>query len=82
MQDRLKTDVATAARKIMHSHILTLHGTADRTIPVADGYAVTDAVRNATMRVFEGADHGFSTQGPEVCATVVEHVQQHLQTLE
>ena len=80
MQDRLNTDVAAAARSIVHSHVLTLHGTADRTIFITDGFAVTDAVKSSTMRVFEGADHGFSKHGPQVIATVVEHVQQHVES--
>lgn len=79
MQDRLNTDVAAAARIIENGHILTLHGTADRVIPISDGFAVTDAVKKSAMRVFEGADHGFSKHGPEVVAAVVEHVQKHLQ---
>ena len=82
LQERVDTDVPAAAKKIRHSHILTLHGTADSTMPISNGYAVTEAVRNSSIRVFEGADHGFSKHGPEVVAAVVEHVQRHLQALE
>ena len=81
LQERCDTDVPTAVKTITHSHVLTLHGTADSTIPIADGYAVTDAVKDSSMRVFEGADHVFSGHGPEVVAAVVEHVKQHLQAL-
>ena len=81
LQERVDTDVPAAAKTIRHSHILTLHGTADKTMPITNGYAVTDAVENSSMRVFEGADHVFSKHGPEVVAAVVEHVQQHLQAL-
>jgi fermentation-respiration switch protein FrsA (DUF1100 family) len=81
MQDRLNTDVAAAATAIARSHILTLHGSADRTIPLADGYAVTDIVRtgHAIIKVFDGADHGFSQHGPEVVAAIVEHILEQLQ---
>ena len=81
MQERLNTDVAAAARGIVKSHILTLHGTADRTIPLADGHAVMDAMRKgrASIQVFDGADHGFSQHGPELVAAVVEHVLTQLQ---
>ncbi len=81
LQERVDTDVPAAAKTIRHSHILTLHGTTDSTMPISNGYAVRDAVKNSNMRVFEGADHGFSKHGPEVVAAIVEHVQQHLQAL-
>ena len=78
MQDRLHTDVAAAARAIRKSHILTLHGTADSTMPIENGYAITDAMRtgHASIKVFDGADHGFTQHGAEFVATVVQHVLQ------
>jgi len=82
LQERVTTDVPAAAKTIRHSHILTLHGTADSTMPISNGYAVTEAVKNSSMRVFEGADHGFAKHGPEVVAAVVEHIQRRLQALQ
>ena len=74
-------DVAAAARAIEKSQILTLHGTADRTIPIADGYAITDAVKtgHASIVVFDDADHGFSQHGPELVSTVTKHILQQVQ---
>jgi len=62
MNERLTTDMEAAAKAIQQARVLTLHGTADDTIPVSDASEFDHRVKNHTLRVVEGADHGFSQE--------------------
>ena len=62
MDERLSTDMEAAARAVRHSRVLTIHGSADDTIPVSDASEFARCIRNHTLHVVEGADHGFSEE--------------------
>lgn len=62
MDERLATDMEAAARAIRRSRVLTIHGSADGTIPVSDASEFARCIRNHTLHVVEGADHGFSDE--------------------
>ncbi|KAK9814056.1 hypothetical protein WJX72_000039 [[Myrmecia] bisecta] len=51
MQDRLSTNMDAAARGIKHSQVLTLHGSADATIPVEDALSFAERIARHTLYV-------------------------------
>ena len=74
MQQRLSIDMAAAAASIQHSHVLTIHGTADRTIPVEDAHKFADHIEHHTLRTVEGANHRFSQHGDEAIALALDFI--------
>ncbi len=43
-----------------HPQVLTLHGSADDTVPVTNGEEFARHIKQHTLQVVDGADHGFS----------------------
>ena len=62
MQERMTTDMEAAAKAIVRARVLSIHGSADDTIPVGDALEFARCVANHTLHVVEGADHGFSQE--------------------
>ncbi|CAM9647621.1 unnamed protein product [Ectocarpus fasciculatus] len=50
------------AASITRSKVLTIHGTEDETIPVADAYEFDKVLANNELVVVEGATHRFATE--------------------
>ncbi|CAN0556870.1 unnamed protein product, partial [Ectocarpus sp. 8 AP-2014] len=48
------------------SKVLTIHGTEDETIPVADAYEFDKVLPNNELVVVEGATHRFATEPEQV----------------
>lgn len=42
------------------AQVLTLHGSADDTVPAKNAEEFARHIRNHTLKVVDGADHGFS----------------------
>lgn len=59
MAERMGLDMAAAASKISISEVLTIHGTADPTIPVEDAHSYAKVISTHTLTLVEGADHSF-----------------------
>lgn len=59
MHERVNLDMAAAASKISLTEVLTIHGSADTTVPVEDAHAYSKAIRPHTLTVIDGADHSF-----------------------
>ncbi|GFR43014.1 hypothetical protein Agub_g4015 [Astrephomene gubernaculifera] len=84
VSERMSLDMLAAARRIRHSRVLTLHGTADTVIPVGDAQLLLGAMREGRREqgeeqdgwhelvLVEGADHFF--RRPEEAAVVVQRV--------
>lgn len=74
LQDRLDTDMAAAARKIRLAEVLTLHGSADRVIPVEDAYQWGGLITHHELKLVAGGDHNFlaAEHADAVVAAVVE----------
>eukprot|EP00879_Flechtneria_rotunda_P006261 GHRR01006580.1.p1 GENE.GHRR01006580.1~~GHRR01006580.1.p1 ORF type:complete len:331 (+),score=107.37 GHRR01006580.1:101-1093(+) len=66
MMERLHTDMSEAAALIEHCKVLTIHGTADTTIPIKDGRQFAAVVPNCSLVEVEGADHNFRTSPDHV----------------
>ena len=71
IEERLTTDMVAAAQRIQCSPVLTLHGSADDTIPVRDAKEFAKHILHHTLRVVDGADHRFTQHGGVVVNEVV-----------
>lgn len=61
LEERLSISIEKAARTIdKNVSVLTVHGTADETIPVEDGKSFDTVVANHALALIEGADHRYS----------------------
>jgi uncharacterized protein len=62
MAQRLAVEMDVEVQKICSSAVLTIHGTADRVIPVEDAYSFERLISNHELFVLDGADHYY--RGP------------------
>jgi alpha/beta superfamily hydrolase len=60
IDNRNAFDISTAANGIKRSHVLTIHGDADVTVPMQDAYKFEKAIRNHTLKILKGASHNFN----------------------
>lgn len=76
MDERLATDMAEACRHIKCSQVLTVHGTADTTIPYQDALKFDGLIGGHQLVLVEGADHNFraTTHAQELTEAVVSFV--------
>ncbi len=66
--------MAAACARIARSRVLTVHGSADTTIPLApDGRAFAAAIAGSGLEVVEGADHNFRA-APHHASQLIEAV--------
>ena len=72
MQQRMSIDMAAAAVSIQHSAVLTIHGTADRTISVADAHKFAEHTKRHTLSLVDGADHRFTRHGDSAIELAVD----------
>lgn len=61
LQERVTLDMAPYCAAIKNSKVLTIHGTADSTIPVQDGQQIADRIAGSEIVVVQDADHNFRT---------------------
>lgn len=81
LAERLATNIAAAARSISSDlAVLTVHGTADDTIPVDDGKAFDRVVSNHKLVLVEGADHRFSKHREELKEAVSSFIRTHAES--
>lgn len=59
--------------------VLTVHGSADETIPVNDALEFAKIIPNHELQIIEGADHKFSSHQDELTSVVVRFVKESLQ---
>ena len=61
MDARLACDIEAECRRIPTDvSVLTIHGTKDEVIPVADGQSIADLVPGNKIHIIENADHSFT----------------------
>ena len=53
---------------------LTVHGSADMTIPVEDAYEFAKLIPNHKLHVIEGANHNYTAHRKEVADAVVDFI--------
>ncbi|CAI9110718.1 OLC1v1010787C1 [Oldenlandia corymbosa var. corymbosa] len=56
--------------------VLTVHGSADDIVPVDDAMEYAKVIRNHTLRIIEGAGHGFNQQQDELVSAVLSFIEQ------
>ncbi|CAM9552706.1 unnamed protein product [Hapterophycus canaliculatus] len=65
-EERAALNMKKTAGAIKRSKVLTIHGTEDETIPVADAHEFDKALPNSELVVVEGATHRFATKPEQV----------------
>ena len=70
MNARMSHDMAKICQAVEKSSVLTIHGGADKTIPLADAHEFAKNIKRHELAVIEGASHNYHT---------TEHSQQMIQ---
>lgn len=79
LEERLSLDMAAAAAAVKHVKVLTIHGTADKVIPVEDGRKFAATLQGNRIVEVEGADHNFtgsSTHLQQLIAAVLNFLKE------
>ncbi|KAK9705449.1 hypothetical protein RND81_07G058100 [Saponaria officinalis] len=73
---RLNTDMHEASLKIdKHCRVLTVHGSADETIPVEDAYEFAKVIQNHKLHIIEGANHSYSKHQDQLVPVVIDFIK-------
>lgn len=59
--------------------VLTVHGSADETIPVEDALEFSKIIPNHKLHVIEGADHCYTSHQAELVSVVLDFIKAALQ---
>ncbi|KAL6274478.1 hypothetical protein ACE6H2_025170 [Prunus campanulata] len=80
LMDRLSTDMHEACLQIdKECRVLTVHGSADETIPVEDALEFSKIIPNHKLHVIEGADHCYTSHQAELVSVVLDFIKAALQ---
>ncbi|VVA10337.1 PREDICTED: putative uncharacterized [Prunus dulcis] len=80
LMDRLSTDMHEACLQIdKECRVLTVHGSADETIPVEDALEFSKIIPNHKLHVIEGADHCYTSHQTELVSVVLDFIKAALQ---
>lgn len=63
MANRLSLDMDGPARVVARTQVLTVHGSDDETIRVADAHAYAERLAGGRLLVIDGADHNYRAPG-------------------
>ncbi|XP_042051017.1 putative uncharacterized protein YDL057W isoform X1 [Salvia splendens] len=78
--ERVNTNMHEACLKIDKGcKVLTVHGSADETIPVNDALEFAKIIPNHELQIIEGADHKYSSHQDELTSVVLRFVKESLQ---
>eukprot|EP00270_Netrium_digitus_P020084 TRINITY_DN8149_c0_g1_i3.p3 TRINITY_DN8149_c0_g1~~TRINITY_DN8149_c0_g1_i3.p3 ORF type:complete len:127 (+),score=27.36 TRINITY_DN8149_c0_g1_i3:397-777(+) len=73
IQERLRISMREQASSVPPScRVLTIHGSADQTIPVEDALQFDQVTWNHQLQVLEGANHNFNKHKSELAAIVTD----------
>eukprot|EP00201_Polytomella_parva_P016260 CAMPEP_0175054532 /NCGR_PEP_ID=MMETSP0052_2-20121109/9557_1 /TAXON_ID=51329 ORGANISM="Polytomella parva, Strain SAG 63-3" /NCGR_SAMPLE_ID=MMETSP0052_2 /ASSEMBLY_ACC=CAM_ASM_000194 /LENGTH=272 /DNA_ID=CAMNT_0016319237 /DNA_START=108 /DNA_END=926 /DNA_ORIENTATION=+ len=61
LEERMKLDMPAEARRISISEVLTIHGSQDRVVKLADAQGFARIIPSHSLVVVDGADHNFRT---------------------
>jgi alpha/beta superfamily hydrolase len=59
IEERINLD-SSLVRQIENSHVLTIHGDADKVVHVSSAYKFAEMIQNHELTIVEGADHNFN----------------------
>ena len=62
VQERISTDMEANCKAIKQSHVLTIHGSDDKTISVENAEEFSKWLPGNRLHVIKGADHNFRRQ--------------------
>ncbi|XVF88767.1 hypothetical protein PTKIN_Ptkin19aG0078100 [Pterospermum kingtungense] len=80
LMDRLSIDMHEACLKIPREcRVLTVHGSADKTIPVEDALEFAKIIPNHKLHIVEGADHNYTSHQTELASVVLSYLKAALQ---
>ncbi|XP_022729438.1 uncharacterized protein LOC111284773 [Durio zibethinus] len=80
LMDRLNIDMREACLKIPgECRVLTVHGSADKVIPVEDALEFAKIIPNHKLHIVEGADHNYTCQQTELASIVLSYLKAALQ---
>ncbi|KAF8034132.1 hypothetical protein BT93_C0415 [Corymbia citriodora subsp. variegata] len=80
LMDRLNTNMHEACLQIdKNCRVLTVHGSADQIIPVADALEFAKIIPNHKLQIVEGADHCYSSHQTELASIVSSFIKQALE---
>jgi len=61
MNARLSHDMVKICQAIEKSSMLTIHGSADKTIPIEDAHEFAKYIKHHQLSVIEGASHSYNS---------------------
>jgi len=78
--DRMSTDMHESCLKIdKDCRVLTVHGSDDDVIPVADALEFDKIIPNNKLHVIQGADHYYSAHQAELASTILDFIKAAIQ---
>ncbi|CAO2203814.1 unnamed protein product [Urochloa humidicola] len=70
--ERLKTDMQAVSLSISKEcRFFTIHGSADKIIPVEDAYESARLIPNHKLHVIKRANHGYTSHRKQLCGAVI-----------
>ncbi|KAI3845588.1 hypothetical protein MKX03_019737 [Papaver bracteatum] len=79
LMERLATDMHAICLSIATDcRVLTVHGSADKCIPVEEAFEFAKVIPNHKLHIIEGADHGYSNHQSELVKVVMEFIMERL----
>ena len=76
MNERLNTDMKAAAQAIQLSEVLTIHGSADKVIPVDDAHRFSEFIKPHSLSIIDDADHNYTN--PALAQAMIQKVANFL----
>ncbi|CAO2179480.1 unnamed protein product [Urochloa humidicola] len=73
LMERLNTDMHAASLSISKEcRFFTIHGSADKIIPVEDAYEFARLIPNHKLHVIKRANHGYTSHRKQLCSAVID----------
>ncbi|XP_044462941.1 uncharacterized protein LOC123193922 isoform X2 [Mangifera indica] len=77
--DRLNTNMHEACLQIDEEcRVLTVHGSADKVIPIQDAHEFAKIIPNHKLHIVEGANHGYTKHQTELASVVLNFIKEGL----
>ena len=69
----------SADNRCLRQRVLTVHGSDDEVIPVADAMEFDKIIPNHKLHIVEGADHKYTSHQTELASVVVPFIKDGLE---
>ncbi|TVU34217.1 hypothetical protein EJB05_16048 [Eragrostis curvula] len=75
LMERLNTDMRAPSLSISKEcRFFTIHGSADKIVPVGDAHEFAKLIPNHKLRIIKKANHGYTSHRKELCEAVVDSI--------